>query len=478
MAPGKIRQSFSSDQARYQAILYGQGLPTYRADMEEHSSPTEYPGSETFANVRHGIGKEQAGHPSCAMTPFTPEMSPLPSAAVRDFITTRSGLSIPKSSFPADSRQSKRARVEKKRKQHHGGPKPGHLKKFISIQQPLSEIVHETDGNHTFDVFQYVHRPIEERREEARRENKVKRPLNAFLLYRKQVISFVKNELLSTENRNNQQQVSRICGDSWKLETEKYKNKFKELALVEKARHAEAFPQYKYTPKPGKKVDGDDPRNLERNKPESNVVRQVAASHSDASLCRAIPQRGQFNYGIYPEDAGINALVRNSSCGEDVYYYSSDIPPPVMAQGPKQLQYPGLQEVGAASDFGCGWGSEEMPPGCNYWTQSQAQTDLQMVAHLRGLPRVSTDLYIDPSLLPRVEESAYHWLPLDEELPGHQGRRPHDDAHAMFAFMPNLDIEGAHNAYLRGEQDDWHIEPLDETSHFNDWITQEESTGL
>ncbi|PTB39748.1 hypothetical protein M441DRAFT_110959, partial [Trichoderma asperellum CBS 433.97] len=73
----------------------------------------------------------------------------------------------------------------------------------------------------------------------------IKRPLNAFMLYRK----FYQDVAKTCCTKNNHQQVSTVCGDSWKnLESSQLVREFTRLAAEERKRHVEAFPSYKYDP--------------------------------------------------------------------------------------------------------------------------------------------------------------------------------------------------------------------------------------
>lgn len=117
-------------------------------------------------------------------------MSPLAMATADDSTTTRSGLGISKRLRSADTQHTKQAGAEKRRRPLQGGTKPVSLKKMTPLDQPLSEVMKRAGHGEVFDVFTHVDRPNDKRKEEALREGKVKRPLNAFLLYLKHVIGF------------------------------------------------------------------------------------------------------------------------------------------------------------------------------------------------------------------------------------------------------------------------------------------------
>lgn len=400
-------------------------------------------------------------------------MSPL--AAVDDVITTRSGLNISKRLRSPDLPQEKPSRVEKRRKLAKSGTKPVSLKKHIALHRPLSEVIRETANVEVFDVFAHVHRHNDVRKEEALKEGKVKRPLNAFLLYRKHVISFVKKELLGEENKNNQQFVSRICGDSWKLETDEVKAKFKKLAQAEKTRHSQAFPRYKYTPKPGKKPDADDGRKPERTKSVGTSRGLPMASDVVTLSPHMMARASQYNnFRMHPEELGMEAMAHQGLYSEGAYSCSPNMQPLSTLYG---NHYLGQQELSTVHELGHGWG-QEMPPVDGRAPERRPQVELSMDAHLQGDSSPPAELYIDPSLLPGMDEAAYQYLARGDGLQGHHGWQPYGGgADDMMTVMPDLDVNGAHNAYLRGGQEDWHVEPLDDTGHFSDWMAQDECAG-
>ncbi|KAL8666568.1 MAG: hypothetical protein Q9202_001366 [Teloschistes flavicans] len=110
-----------------------------------------------------------------------------------------------------------------------------------SISAPLSQLCLDVP---VVDVYEKVNRPIEERQEEARRDNKIKRPSNSFMLYR----SAYGDRVKALYPQNNHQIISRICGASWKMETPEITEKFKAYYEMEKENHAKAHPTYKFSP--------------------------------------------------------------------------------------------------------------------------------------------------------------------------------------------------------------------------------------
>lgn len=396
-------------------------------------------------------------------------------AAVDDAMHTRSGLNTSKRLRSASSHQFKRSGVEKRHKLPKGAPKPIARRKTFQLPEPLSKTMVKRGNRDVFDVVGHVYRSNDVREKEALKEGKIKRPLNAFLLYRKHVITFVKKELLCVENKNNQQIVSQICGQSWKLETDEVKTRFKELALAEKTRHGQAFPNYKYTPKSVKRSDGDDNRKMERNNKlvTSGIQPYTTSGAGERFGTSSSPymMAGHYSLGRRAEGAGVEAMAQQGLYGEDAYPCPSNMQPPPSLYEHHYLGQPGMSAIPH------GWG-QGMPPVGSCAHSPHSQVEMHMGAQLRGNPSSSTNLYIDPTLLPGMGEATYSWLHREDGLRSHHGWQPHrKTADDMMAVMPDLDVNGAHNAYLRGGESDWHVEPLDDTGHFNDWMAQEESAG-
>ena len=79
---------------------------------------------------------------------------------------------------------------------------------------------------------------------EAKRK-KVRRPANAFMLYRSWLI---KSGRIPKEVEKRQQNISRVAGDCWRLLTAKEKEEWHDKAEVVKKEHIKLYPEYKFTP--------------------------------------------------------------------------------------------------------------------------------------------------------------------------------------------------------------------------------------
>jgi peptidoglycan/xylan/chitin deacetylase (PgdA/CDA1 family) len=95
------------------------------------------------------------------------------------------------------------------------------------------------------DMDEWVHRPAEVRRQEVEKRNGyVTRPMNSFMLYRSAYAERTKQWCL----QNNHQVVSSVSGESWPMEPPEVREQFNEWAKIERANHAAAHPDYKFSP--------------------------------------------------------------------------------------------------------------------------------------------------------------------------------------------------------------------------------------
>lgn len=135
----------------------------------------------------------------------------------------------------------------------------------MSLRGPLSELVKDMTGIMDTDIEAYVNRPPEERRKEVAQSKtgKVKRPMNAFMLYRKAYQNRTKEwkrlddirrkEESTSEGRpekghDNHQVISQVCGFSWNIEPQELRDQYDDWAKIERNNHKLAFPDYKFAP--------------------------------------------------------------------------------------------------------------------------------------------------------------------------------------------------------------------------------------
>jgi len=119
--------------------------------------------------------------------------------------------------------------------------------------------------------------------------DQVKRPLNAFMLYRKD-----KQAEIPTSNH---QSVSRIIGAMWKSESGETKAKYNALAQKERELHRLNYPGYKYSPK--KRINKDkkvkrtmsQAAHAKRQEEEKAILKQLnRRSKSESTLTKPLPE--------------------------------------------------------------------------------------------------------------------------------------------------------------------------------------------
>ncbi|KAI1115139.1 hypothetical protein F5Y14DRAFT_411272 [Nemania sp. NC0429] len=198
----------------------------------------------------------------------TPATSP-PTPVLIEGMTTRSGRAIMRPSTGTTLTRS--ARVEKapskarpKKRKRPIGDAFGEPSS-IALSNPLSVLVKDLTNITDTDIQAYVNRSPEERRLEVAQSKtgKVKRPMNAFMLYRKAYQNRTKEwkrlddirrkELSASEGKpekghDNHQVISQVCGLSWGMEPQELRDQYDEWAKIERNNHRLAFPDYKFAP--------------------------------------------------------------------------------------------------------------------------------------------------------------------------------------------------------------------------------------
>jgi hypothetical protein len=155
------------------------------------------------------------------------------------------------------------------------------LNNLSKLSKPLSELTKAWTHVPLADIEAFVNRPAETRHrevEQGKRPGYVPRPLNAFMLYRKAYQE--RTRLWGLQN--NHKVVSKICGESWKLEPETVKKQFARWADREARGHKNAHRWYKYSPRK--------PRQKRQRESNSSASSQVTAATSSVSNSADITQ--------------------------------------------------------------------------------------------------------------------------------------------------------------------------------------------
>ncbi|KAF3012729.1 hypothetical protein E8E15_002273 [Penicillium rubens] len=114
----------------------------------------------------------------------------------------------------------------------------------LPLNIPLSQSTRHMTNIPVEDMAKWVHRPLGDRKREEKAYGKVLRPRNCFILYK----SAYARRIESALRKKDHSAVSAIAGRSWNMETPEVRQKFKVLAHIERQGHAEAHPEYRFTP--------------------------------------------------------------------------------------------------------------------------------------------------------------------------------------------------------------------------------------
>ncbi|KAK3330309.1 hypothetical protein B0H66DRAFT_572421 [Apodospora peruviana] len=286
-------------------------LPGFRQPMYAQDSSPYGPIQETFQPYS------------------TPATSPPTPSRASDIMTTRSGTVIHRSGG-ANTLAPRGGRVEKAAtKKRKKGEKAKAPKNVPTLAKPLSQIEVEAEIS-VANIEEYVNRSPEVRRQEVetgKNPGRIKRPMNAFMLYRKAY------QLRAKEwaSQHNHQVVSRVCGLSWPMEPEHVREQFKTWAEIERENHQKAHPDYKFTPsKPAAKPpksptqsrfdhsDGSDLDDLDWNAPRNRSTTKTPADDMESDY---YPGRSLYGPPSYPL-TGIHGLGISHQ-GRSAFEYSN-----------------------------------------------------------------------------------------------------------------------------------------------------------
>ena len=169
---------------------------------------------------------------------------PTPRSNTDDGVRTRSGRSTRRTDSPFSTSKSRVSKSPASRSKKDKKSSKADKSKTPKLTAPLSVLTKDM-STPMKDMDAWVHRPAEVRREEVEKRNGyVTRPMNSFMLYRSAYAERTKQWC----TQNNHQVVSSVSGESWPMEPEEVRNQFNEWAKIERANHAAAHPEYKFSP--------------------------------------------------------------------------------------------------------------------------------------------------------------------------------------------------------------------------------------
>lgn len=374
-------------------------------------------------------------------------------------------------------------------------------RRIPKLDGPMSELTKDSPVP-VVDIEAYVNRSTEERRKEVadgKVPGKIKRPMNAFMLYRKAYQNRAKNWC----SQHNHQVVSQVCGDSWPLEPEHIRLQFNEWAKMERDNHQKAHPGYKFTPsKPQKsklRKDSEEPEPSEAGdfdwdsrptgstRDRSRTKTPLAESDDDYQ-----PPRSVYHRQTYATRGP--ARVAMPPQNRSTFYYTNPGKPMPLPYDPRELpghyyqtthlRDPQRQPVhGTVEDVMM---RKTASPGSAFHHQQQPQAGpgLEFMDYPQpqyaGPPHsqlLDIDRHIDPSLLadglpydpnmaryglgdyvsdPQLKwEPAYFGMPDDQFAVGRVG-------------LDETLLQDRQTQLLKGTEDSWRVESL-EPSQFDNW---------
>jgi hypothetical protein len=206
------------------------------------------------------------------------------------------------------------------------------------------------------DMDEWVHRPAEVRRQEVEKRNGyVTRPMNSFMLYRSAYAERTKQWCL----QNNHQVVSSVSGESWPMEPPEVREQFNKWAKIERANHAAAHPDYKFSPskatsKRRKDEDSDndehdgldDPdgeyrgtRNVRQKRQQTVEPAYLPSSHSFESTPYYSQQNPSYEFRYVAPGRPLPSNVAFDASGLPFNPQTGAYMQPVVAQQQPQYQY-------------------------------------------------------------------------------------------------------------------------------------------
>ncbi|PKS07864.1 hypothetical protein jhhlp_006472 [Lomentospora prolificans] len=353
------------------------------------------------------------------------------------------------------------------------------------VQKPLSELEKDYPQIPVADIDSYVRRAKETRLQEVAQgkpPGKIKRPMNAFMLYRKAYQHLAKTVC----TQNNHQVVSQVCGDGWPLEPLEIKNLYNEWAKIERENHQKAHPGYKFTPsKPTKK-----PR---REEPDSDAVSQNGdrewVSQKPMRCLDAPPQTGRAPvdnvanapmsiFETYHMPHGLGMSARHS-----LYEYSNPGPP-----------MPGPYNTATFADGHYYQHNAHLAPGgCGIEDVMMAKPSSPMaLVHATGFEGQDCNPVMDPystveggtshehyisnqSLIERPNEKSYSgilesWEFTNDSGWSHAGVNIAPlDTHGSMAPLDELLSQDPQLDYLKGTEGSWKVEETGSQTQSDAW---------
>ncbi|KAJ5169517.1 High mobility group superfamily [Penicillium coprophilum] len=250
----------------------------------------------------------------------------------------------------------------------------------IKLDGPISQLTEAFHSTPIKDMDAWVSRSAHERQNEVRKKNgKISRPMNSFMLYRSAYAERTKRLV----GANNHQIVSKIAGMGWKLEPVEIRRKYEDLAKLERDNHAATHPDYKFSPNktpPANRRDGGSP----------TIVDEGFFSDMESDLGSSM-------------GCGSSYIHSRSQSFEEAYYDSSRDSSPF---GPDSMMTPGSTYSWQNTSHPNGLpmlppnslGHESYAGDMHYRPASPNQQDMGYGNSLAGLPGATHHELLQPQL--------------------------------------------------------------------------------
>lgn len=364
----------------------------------------------------------------------------------------------------------------------------------LIIPAPLSELTKKLEHIPIKDMEAWVNRPAEVRQKEVERKNgKIARPMNSFMLYRSAYAERTKEWCA----KNNHQVVSRVSGQSWPLESKEVRDRFERYAAIERDNHQKAHPGYKFAPnknqnppkkkraqEDGEPSDLDDPDFDLNSSPRFTHKRAKGSEPEDSYNSRhstPFDQRTadlyQFNHSLSrtPSWQATNPgrpLPEMMSPPEHTHYYQPSIHPGMISHNVDDFRFQKMDvpnvhydSTGLLTALPGGAHQDLLQPSSHSTTPApieDLQVDPELLAYDHGLPMGEGEIYsnhLGDWQIPPGTNGHYARSPLmmgEEHLPSQQPFHP-----GMQTLTDGRDPWQAHHDELQ----------LDAGAEFDDWFS-------
>ncbi|KAL5313835.1 hypothetical protein ACEPPN_018258 [Leptodophora sp. 'Broadleaf-Isolate-01'] len=443
-------------------------------------------------------GYSRQMYPDRYSTPAT--SPPSPSMSSRDMLRTRSAMGVQRGQQHLQPMPEGRSRVAKSPKPKKAKPAKAKVESKLDTEltEPLSEVTKDWAHVPIADIEAYVNRSAEERRKEVENgkiPGKVKRPMNSFMLYRKAYQKRTRDWCLE----NNHQIVSQVCGKSWPLEPEHIKNQFSEWARIERANHQNAHPGYKFSPsKPGaakgsKRKVSEEPGTEDSDLDDfewQNSSRRSAKKH------RPSPRMNQQHVAYPTTESAYQYTTRDNSLEPSHNFHPSSyqfanpgrqVPPQFQMPRPGEYYQQTVHNNPRLNSVQDVVLKRATTPGPHAHLGLPGGNQFDLMAFSRYQSPPAPDYKVDPTLMVHDQQLFDSGSLHDSGLPSTYYNESHISDHQWevpFAVhdqdpMPFIDpalghdgtqIQDPHAHMLKGNQEGWQVETLEDGDQFNKWM--------